>query len=72
MPDRGRDGQAELRAERIAWKERSWGMNRASRSLDERLGRMNGRAAALDGRLGHHAEASRLWHGKWDAPPRSG
>ncbi|HZA47141.1 MAG TPA: hypothetical protein VE568_17870 [Rubrobacter sp.] len=48
-------------------------MNRSSRSLDERLGKMNGGAAALDRRLWHHAEAaSRLWHLKWDDLPRSG
>jgi hypothetical protein len=29
-------------------------------------------AAALDGRLGHQAEASRAWHLKWDDLPRSG
>ena len=70
MPDRGRDGQAELRAERIAWKERSSSTTRASRSLNERLGEMNGGAAALDGRLGHQAEASRAWHLKWDDLPK--
>ena len=47
-------------------------MNRVSRGLDERLGLMNGGAAALDGRLGHHAEASRAWHLKWDDPTKSG
>ena len=72
MPDRGRDGQAELRAERIAWKERSSSTTRASRSLNERLGEMNGGAAALDGRLGRHAGSSRAWHQKWDDLPRSG
>ncbi len=72
MPDRGRDWQAKKRAERIAWRERSSGTTRASRSLNERLGEMDGGAAALDGRLGHHAETSRAWHRKWDDPTRSG
>jgi hypothetical protein len=44
-------------------------MNRASRSLDRRLGLMNWWAAALDKRLWHRAEASRAWHPKWDEPP---
>jgi hypothetical protein len=60
VPDIRRGGQAQLRAERIGWRARSRSMNRASRILDERLGLMNGGAAALDGRLWHHAEASRL------------
>ena len=72
MPDRGRDWQAKKRAERIAWRERSSSMTRASRSLNERLGELDGGAAALDGRLGHQAEASRAWHLKWDDLPRSG
>jgi hypothetical protein len=62
VPDRGRDWQANKRAERIAWRERSGSTTRASRGLNERLGEMNGGAAALDGRLGHQAEASRAWH----------
>jgi hypothetical protein len=45
-------------------------MTRASRSLNERLGDMSGGAAALDGRLGHQAEASRAWHLKWDDLPK--
>jgi hypothetical protein len=72
VPDRGRDWQAKKRAERIAWRERSSGTTRASRSLNERLGEMDGGAAALDGRLGHHAGASRAWHLKWDDLPGSG
>jgi hypothetical protein len=72
VPDRGRGGQAQLRAERVAWRKRSRSMNRASRGLDERLGKMNRGAAALDRRLWHHAEASRLWHLKWDDPKRPG
>ena len=70
MPDRGRDWQAKKRSERIAWRERSSSMTRASRSLNERLGDMSGGAAALDGRLGHQAEASRAWHLKWDDLPK--
>ena len=72
MPDRGRDWQAKKRAERIAWRERSSGTTRASRSLNEHLGEMDGEAAALDGRLGHHAETGRAWHLKWDDLPKSG
>lgn len=70
MPDRNYNRAAELRAERIGWRARSRSMNRASRSLDERLGLMNGGAAALDRRLWHHAGASRAWHLKWDDPQR--
>jgi hypothetical protein len=72
VPDGGRDWQAKKRAERIAWRERSSGTTRASRSLNERLGEMNGGGATLDRRLWHHAEASRAWHLKWDDLPRSG
>ena len=39
---RGRDRQAELRAGGIGRRERSRSMNRASRSLERRLGPMNG------------------------------
>ena len=65
VSDRGRDRQAELQAERIGWRARSRSMNRASRSLDERLGKMNGGVAALDRRLWHQAGASRAWHLTW-------
>jgi hypothetical protein len=70
VSDRDGNGAAELRAERIGWRARSRSMNRASRSLDERLGLTNGGAAALDRRLWHHAEASRAWHPKWDDTQR--
>ena len=71
VSDRGRDRQAELRAERIGWRKRPRSMNRGTRGLDERLGRMNGGGgAALDGRLWHHAEARRAWHLKWDDTQR--
>jgi len=72
VPDKRLGRQAELRAERIAWRARSRSINRASRSLDRRLSLMKGWAAALDRRLWHHAEASRLWHRKWDDLLRSG
>ena len=65
MSDRDGNGAAELRAERIGWRARSRSMNRASRSLDERLGKMNGGVAALVRRLWHQAEASRAWHLTW-------
>lgn len=47
-------------------------MNQASRSLDERLRRMNRGASALDKRLRHHGEESASWHRKWDDAPKSG
>lgn len=72
MSDRDRrraaERQAELRAERIGWKERSRTTSRASRSMDERLRQLNEGSDALDKRLRRHAEESGSWHRKWDDP----
>lgn len=68
MLDRRGVRAAEARAERVGWRDRSRSSNRASRSLDARLRRMNRRAAALDLRLWHHAQNSSAWHWKWDDP----
>ncbi len=70
VQDRGR--AAEMRAERVRWRGRSRLMSQASRSMGERLRRMNVRASALDMRLRRHAEKSASWHAKWDGPPRLG
>lgn len=72
MSDRERGRQAELRAERVRWRGRSQNMSRASRSIDERLRRMNEQAGVLDRRLRRHAEERAGWHGKWDDSPASG
>jgi hypothetical protein len=70
MSDSGLGRQVELRAGRIRWTARSRSMNRASRSLGARLGRMRERASALDGRLRHHREERSSWCRKWDDLPR--
>ncbi len=51
MLEQDRDRDAELRAERIRWKGRSRNMSRASKSMDERLRKMNDQASTLDKRL---------------------
>jgi len=48
MSERDRDRGAELRAERVRWKGRSRNMSRASKSMDERLRKMNDQASTLD------------------------
>ncbi len=63
---------AELRAERVGWKERSHGMNQTSRSMDGRLRLMKERAGQLDARLRRHREERASWHRKWGDPPKSG
>ena len=70
MSVRDRSRAAELRAERVRWRERSRLMSLALRHMGERLHRMNQRASALDVRLRDHAEESARWHAKWDDPPR--
>ena len=45
-------------------------MSRASRSMDERLRKMNDQARTLDKRLHRHAEESERWHATWDDPPK--
>jgi len=72
MSERDRDRGAELRAERVRWKERSHNMSRASKSMDERLRKMNDQASLLDRRLSRHAEDSKRWHTTWDDPSRPG
>ena len=70
MSEGDRDRGAELRAERIRWRGRSRSMSRASRSMNERLRKMNDQAGTLDKRLRRHAEQSQSWHTTWDDPPR--
>jgi hypothetical protein len=72
VSNRGGARAAELRAERIGWKERSRGMNQASLSMDTRLGRMRERAEELDVRLRRHREQRTSWHRKWDDRGRPG
>ncbi|HKH09564.1 MAG TPA: hypothetical protein VKA73_00335 [Rubrobacter sp.] len=69
-----RDGvkSAELRAERVRWKDRSRSMNQASRSMDDRLRRMKERAGELDVRLRRHREEGASWHRKWGSTQESG
>lgn len=75
MADRDRrraeERQAELRAERIGWKQRSRTNKQASRNMDERLRRLTEGTDALDKRLRRHAEESATWHKNWDDHPRS-
>ena len=68
MSVRDRDRAAEMRAERIRWRERSHSMSQASRDMDERLRRTNIQASALDMRLHRHAEKNASWHAKCDDP----
>ena len=72
MSERDRSRGAELRAERIRWKGRSRSMSQASRSMEERLRKMNDQASTLDKRLSRHTEESKSWHGYWDDQPRVG
>ena len=60
-----------MQAERIRWRESSRLMKQASRSMDERLRRMNAQASALDVRLRRAAEERVAWHAKWDDPSRT-
>jgi len=72
VSEQDRSRGAELRAERIRWRGRSRSMSQASRSMDERLGKMRDQASALDKRLHGHAEESKRWHAAWDDPPMPG
>ena len=72
MSERDRDRGAEQRAERVRWKGRSRSMSRASKSMDERLRKMNDQASTLDKRLRRHAEECMRWHTTWDDPSRPG
>jgi hypothetical protein len=70
VSERDRDRGAEQRAERIRWRGRSRNMSRASKSMGERLRKMNDQASTLDKRLSRQAEESQRWHTTWDDPPR--
>jgi hypothetical protein len=70
VSERDRDGGAQQRAERVRWKGRSRNMSRASKSMDERLRKMNDQASTLDKRLSRHAEEGMRWHTTWDDPSR--
>ncbi len=70
MSERDRERGAKQRAERIRWRGRSRSMSQASRSMDERLRKMNDQASTLDKRLSHHVEDSKSWHTTWDEPSR--
>ena len=69
MLNRDSGRAAELRAERIAWKERR-GVSQASRSMDGRLRLMGQRADELDGRLERHGEEKASWRRKWGDLPK--
>jgi hypothetical protein len=72
VSERDRSRGAELRAERIRWRDRSRTMSQASRSMDEHLRKMKDQGRTLDRRLHRHAEESARWHTAWDDPPRRG
>jgi hypothetical protein len=72
VSERDRSRGAELRAERIRWRVRSRNVSQASRSMDERLRKMNEQASTLDKRLHRHAEESKRWHMAWEDPPTPG
>jgi hypothetical protein len=72
VSEQDRDRGAELRAERIRWRGRSRSMSRASKSMDERLRKMNDQASTLDKRLSRHAEECMRWHTTWVDPPMPG
>jgi hypothetical protein len=63
---------AELRAERVGWRDRSSSVNRASRSMDGRLRRMREQAGELDVRLRRHREERASWHRRWGHPQELG
>lgn len=72
MSDKDGVRAAELRAERIGWKERSRSMSQASRSMDGPLRLMKERAGELDLRLRRHREERAVWHRKWGDPQELG
>jgi hypothetical protein len=72
VSERDRSRGAELRAERVRWRERSRSASRASRGMDERLRKMRDQGSTLDRRLRRHAEERKSWHTNWDDPPRPG
>jgi hypothetical protein len=72
VSERDRNRGAELRAERVRWRERSRNASQASRGMDERLRKMSDQGSNLDKRLRRHADDSERWHTAWDDPPRPG
>ena len=68
MSERDRSRGAELRAERVRWRERSRDATQASRSMNERLRKMSDQGSNLDKRLRRHADDSERWHTAWDDP----
>ena len=68
MSERDRNRGAELRAERVRWRERSRDATQASRSMNERLRKMSDQGSNLDKRLRRHADDSERWHAAWDDP----
>ena len=72
MSERERGRGAELRAERVRWRERSRDASQASRSMNERLRKMRDQGSNLDKRLRRHADDSERWHTSWDDPAMTG
>ena len=68
MSERDRNRGAELRAERVRWRERSRDATQASRSMNERLRKMSDQGSNLDKRLRRHADDSERWHTSRDDP----
>jgi hypothetical protein len=68
VSERDRNRGAELRAERVRWRERSRDATQASRSMNERLRKMSEQGSNLDKRLRRHADDSERWHTAWDDP----
>ena len=66
MSERNRSRGAELRAERVRWRERSRDASQAARSMNERLRMMSDQGSNLDKRLRRHADDSERWHTAWD------
>jgi predicted nuclease with TOPRIM domain len=68
VSERDHNRGAELRAERVRWRERSRDATQASRSMNERLRKMSEQGSNLDKRLRRHADDSERWHTAWDDP----
>jgi predicted nuclease with TOPRIM domain len=68
VSERDRNRGAELRAERVRWRESSRDATQASRSMNERLRKMSDQGSNLDKRLRRHADDSERWHTAWDDP----
>jgi hypothetical protein len=72
VSERDRNRGADIRAERVRWRERSRDATQASRSMDERLRKMSDQGSKLDKRLRRHAGDSERWHTSWDDPAMTG